>query len=159
MKIAFIADSEQELDVFPDLIEALSSEMKDLQAKELFVDSMLDIPAKCVECRDFDLIFAMHLHAEGDDAKDSRIGILLEKLVDFELSHKVKVVKAICPSGLEDALTEEDFDAAKEEFVEKWKAVILGVLFDDSVFRPKPAGDGEDDDEDSEDGLENDSED
>lgn len=158
MKVAFIADSEQELDVFPDLIDALHSEMKDLEAKEFFVHSALDIPAKCIECKSFDLVFAMHLYSEGDEERDFRIRVLREKLADLEIAHGVKVVKAVCPSGLEDALTEEDFEAAKGEFVEKWKAVVLGMLFDDSAFRPKPSAE-EDDEEESGEEFDEDSED
>ena len=155
MKIALIADSEQELDLFPELAAALEDEMKDLEVKEFFVPSMLDIPAKCVEAEKFDLIFAMHLYNEEDAEKDFRIKLLLEKLVDFELDHKgCRVLKAVEPSGLEDALTEEDIEAVKAAFVEKWKAVISGMLFDQEAFRPSPEeseGDEDLDEDDSDD--------
>ena len=132
MKIALIADSEQELYVFPELIEALSAEIKDLEAREFFVPTALDIPAKCLDALDCDLIFAMHLY----EKEDLKVQVLMQKLVDFELEHKVKVVKAIEPSGLEDALTEDDFENAKSEFVAEWSQVIFGVLFDQEVFKP-----------------------
>jgi hypothetical protein len=132
LKIAFITDSEQQLYVFPELIEALSSEVKDLEAREFFVPSALDIPAKCLEALDCELIFVQELF----EKEDLKLQVLMQKLVDFELEHKVKVVKAIEPSELEDALTEEDFTAVKSEFVEKWSQVILGVLFDQEVFKP-----------------------
>lgn len=132
IKIAFITDSEQSLYVFPELIEALSAEIKDLEPKEFFVPTALDIPAKCLEALDCELIFVQELF----EKEDFKLQILMEKLVDFELEHKVRVVKAIEPSELEDALTEEDFTAVKAEFVEKWSAVILGVLFDQEAFKP-----------------------
>ena len=132
MKIAFITDSEQQLYIFPELIEALSSEIKDLEPKEFFVPTALDIPAKCLEALECDLIFVQQLF----EKEDLKLQVLMQKLVDFELEHKVKVVKAIEPSELEDALTEEDFAAVKAEFAEKWSQVILGVLFDQEAFKP-----------------------
>src|SRR3989344_6221424 len=143
MKIAFITDSEQELYFFPGLIEALGAEIKDLEARELFVPSALDIPAKCLDALDCELIFVQHFF----EKEDLKVQTLMAKLVDFELSNKVKVVKAIESFDLEELLTEEDFENAKAELAQEWSQGILGVLFNQEAFKPSPSEESEDGEE------------
>ena len=85
MKIALIADSEQELYVFPELIEALSAEIKDLEAREFFVPTALDIPAKCLDALDCELIFAMHLYDILGAFMEMRGFIFLKVLRDIKI--------------------------------------------------------------------------
>ena len=146
MKIAFVADSEQELNAFPNLIEKISKELKDLEPKEFFVHTVFEIPSKCLELKECDLIFVMHLHEK--EVPDFKSKILLEKLVDLELQHKgLKIIKAVEESNLDDALTEEDFENAKEVFAEKWTQIILATLFDEQAFQPRQFAEKDSDDE------------
>lgn len=135
MKLALITSSEQPLYFFPELATALTEKVGDLEIEEFFVPFAFDIPFTANKCTDFDAILACYHY---DSEQSGTAALVIEKLVNVELSTGVKIIKAVEPIFDEDLDQEEDVNDFKTELVEKWSNIILGVLYDPSVFKPLP---------------------
>lgn len=144
MKVALITSSEQPVYFFPELAAALVERVGDLEVEEYFVPFGFDIPFQAKQCKSCDVVLACY-HYDSDQSATA--ALIIDKLVDVEISTGVKIVKAVEPIFDEDLDREEEVAAFKEALVEKWANMILGVLYDPSVFKPTPEAESDESDE------------
>ena len=144
MKVALITSSEQPVYFFPELAAVLVERVSDLEIEEFFVPFGFDIPFQAKACKNFDAVLACY-HYDSDQTATA--ALVIDKLVDVELSTGVKIVKAVEPIFDEDLDREEDLAAFKDALVEKWSNMLLGVLYDSSVFKPAQPSDSAESDE------------
>tara|TARA_Y100000310_G_scaffold327376_1_gene393645 strand:+ start:13987 stop:14382 length:396 start_codon:yes stop_codon:yes gene_type:complete len=84
MKIALVSSKKSIVEIIPLINKILSSQIKDLQVKEVITDNNLDLVNEVSELTDFDLV-AVILFYEHDSPD---VKILMEKLVDLDLAGK-----------------------------------------------------------------------
>lgn len=134
MRLAFITSSDQPVYCFAELAKAVSTKAPGMSVEEFFVPSVYDIPFTIKQSKDFDLILACYLFDSESDA--STAIEFTSKLMDVELMGTTRVVKMV------EALDSADYDSAdhwaelRDELVEKWSNIILGLLFDPTIFKP-----------------------
>ncbi len=132
MKISFIAVKDNPINIFKELAEELSKKVSGLELTQRFVPELDDLPIVALEeTEESDFIFVF---AITDDENEKLF--LDEKLVDVELKTKTRILKAIEQDEFSD-LGEEEYNAEKDNLVEKYIKVILGILFNEEEFEPE----------------------
>lgn len=151
MRIALIASADQSVYFFPELAKAISEKAPGMSVEEFFVPSAFDIPFQVKQSKDFDLIIACYLFDPETDATTAVD--VSSKLVDAELLGDTRVVKMVEGLDPADYDSPDHWDETRIELVEKWSNIILGVLFDSSIFKPSLADEisGNEDDSSTED--------
>ena len=148
MPIMLVSSSEAGINFFPEMIERLSAEISDGDFQYFFAPTDLDIPMQVKEViASAELVFVFMRH----DENDWKQRFVLEKLVDLELEHNVKIVKAL--EGREsESFNILDFPvpsesnpvlSGKSELAEKWSTYLLRVLFEPDSFNPEPESESE----------------
>ncbi|MFA4907331.1 MAG: hypothetical protein WC602_03610 [archaeon] len=148
MQIMLISSNEAGINFFPEMIERLSAEVSDADFQYFFAPTDLDIPMQVKEViASAELVFVFMRH----DENDWKQRFVLEKLVDLELEHNVKIVKAL-ESRESESFSILDFPvpsesnpvlSGKSELAEKWSAYLLRILFEPDSFNPEPESEAE----------------
>lgn len=117
MRIALISSNDSEINILPALATFLQEQIINVEV-DTFTERMnLDIIKRINELDDYDLIFVFVIYS----SEDAKIRLLLEKLVELEVSKGINIIKAV--ERLEEEETEE------EPLLEKWGELILEELF------------------------------
>ena len=132
MHISLVGCRESTVDFFPELGKALAKKISGVEVGERFVPFPDDLPVVALECaKESDFVFVFALLE--DEAKAM---FITEKLIDVELSSGTRILKAVLADDFS-AEDEDDYIEKKNALVEEYSALILGVLFGESSFRPK----------------------
>ncbi|MDO8627035.1 MAG: hypothetical protein Q7K42_01085, partial [Candidatus Diapherotrites archaeon] len=111
MKLHLITCSEQPVDFLPELDEFLISEVSDIDVEIHYVAGALDLPLQAkISLQTADIAFVTFAY----EAEDTRILMILEKLVQIELETGKKIIKALHESSFNEILTEEDLEKEKQ---------------------------------------------
>ena len=132
MRISLIGFKDNSVNLFAELGKALSKKISGVELEERFAPFAEDIPVIALEASaESDFIFVFALVEEEEEA-----AFLRRKLIDVELLTKTRILKAVDADDFS-GLDEDDFGQRKEEYVEKFTALILGILFNERSFAPK----------------------
>lgn len=140
MKITLIGLSDTEVNIFPDLVMALSKKISGLSVEERFAPVSEDLPIIALESAqesDFVIVYAP---IDDDDVAD----FIKKKLVDVELSTKTRILKIVGDEyGLRES-ADYAFESEKEKVVDKIVKMVVNILFNEKAFEPKKKGFEED---------------
>ncbi|MFH1390750.1 MAG: hypothetical protein ABIH20_00380 [Candidatus Diapherotrites archaeon] len=114
MKIALASSKKSIVEIIPLISKILSVQIKGVQVKEIIADNNLDLVNEVSQLENFDLV-AVILFYEQDS---SDVKILMEKLVNFDLSGK-RIMKFF----------EKGEDFSEEEESQRIAGEILEKLF------------------------------
>ncbi len=134
MKLALLSDSETSINFFPQLRKRLSVLMPELEISTSFVPFKLDLPLKAFElCDSSDLMF---VYSDYDE-KTSQIELVVQKLVEVELSKSKKIVKQVVESEVEEILDKTELIAVKTDMAEKWASFLQKLIQKPEAFSPE----------------------
>ena len=131
MKITFIGYKDSSVDIFPTLGKALKKKISGLELDVRFAPFAEDLPELAREASeesDFIFVFALL-------SNKANVEMIEEKLIDVEIETKTRILKAVKEDDM--SSEEEDYIMEKENIVEKYLELILGILFNEKSFSPK----------------------
>jgi hypothetical protein len=132
MRISFIGYKENPINFFKELAADLSKKVSGLELNERFVPEIEDLPIVALEeteGSEFIFVFAV---TENDNERL----MIEEKLVDVELETKTRILKAVEKDDYSD-LDEAQFDEEKDNLVDHYSDIIIGILFNEISFEPE----------------------
>jgi len=134
MKIFLVSDFESGINFFPELKKEILSKILDIGIESFFVPTVLEIPAKAKElAQKADVVFVFHAFEEFSFRQE----ILLEKLVDLELSSGKKIIKAVEEKEIDENSRENEILEEKKALSKKYSEQIVDWLFHPEKFVPK----------------------
>lgn len=130
MTIFLVSSPENKLDFFPELADFLGEEISESDVQSYFAPMLSDIPMTVNEIiGSAEIVFVFIAREKNNPIT----GIVIEKLIDLELKHGIKIVKAVEEINFEE-LDESELEEEKDRLAEKWGKHVLRVMFEPESF-------------------------